>query len=162
MLRAYQAAVMAKSVDERSLANTLDALGNDKVSTLAVKTLEDWPGDDVNDRLLALTNDATARRRHGALETLTTRSSASPNQRLSGAIKVAVTDLRSDVCDQKAAGLAAVAGFIERPEAAPVLKAAGAWKALYEQDSDVVFAKHRCLDAALMKRTLAAASVIER
>ena len=163
MLKSYQNAVAAKATDERALQNTLDALGTDKVASLAVKTLEDWPGGaDVDDRLLALTTDATHRRRHSALEVLGLRPSAPPNVRLIGAVKVAVTDLRADVCEQKLSGLTAVAGFVDRPEAAPVLKAAGAWKALYEQDSDVVFARHRCLDTGLVKRTLASLSVIER
>ena len=162
MLKAYQGAVAARATDERALQNSLDALGTDKVASLAVKTLEDWPGDDIDERLLALTTDNNTRRRHSALEALNVRSSAGANLRLMGAVKVAVTDLRAEVCEQKQAGLVAVAAFVERPESAPVLKAAGAWKALYEQDSDVVFSKHRCLDTGLVKRTLASLSVIER
>lgn len=162
MLKAYQGAVVAKSTDERALQNTLDALGTDKVASLAVKTLEDWVAPDLDERLLALTADSNTRRRHSALETLNLRPSAGMNFRLMGAVQVAVTDLHADICEQKQAGLVAVAAFVERPEAAPVLKAVGAWKALYDQDSDVVFSKHRCLDSALVKRTLASLSVIER
>ncbi len=159
MLKSYQAAGTAR--DERALQNTLDALGVDKVASLAVKTLEDWPGADIDERLMSLTSDGSLRRRHAALEALNVRPSAGANLRLTGAVRVAVADLRADVCEAKQAGLVAIAAFVVRPEAAPLLKAAGAWKALYEQDSDVVFAQHRCLDAALVKRTLASLSVIE-
>jgi len=162
MLRAYQGAVAGKAVDARALENTFDALGNDKVASLAVKTLEDWPGDDVNDRLVALAADGTAHRRHAAFESLRTRPSSTPNQRLLAAIKVAVTDVNSEVCEDKAAGIAAIAELVERPEAAPMLKAANAWKAVYEQSSDVVFANHRCLDAPFVKRTLTSLSAIVR
>lgn len=162
MLRSYQGAVAGKSVDARALENTLDALGNDKVSSLAVKTLEDWPGDDVNESLVALASDGTSNRRHAAFESLRTRPGSTPNQRLLAAIKVAVTDVNSDVCEEKAAGIAAIAGFVERPEAAPMLKSTNAWKALYEQNSDVVFAKYRCLDAVFVKRTLTSLSAIVR
>jgi hypothetical protein len=162
MLKAYQGAVVAKATDERALQNTLDALGTDKVASLAVKTLEDWVAPELDERILALTADGNTRRRHSALECLNVRPSASMNYRLMGAVQVAVTDLGSDICEQKQAGLVAVAAFVEKKEAAPVLKAVGAWKSLYDQDSDVVFSRHRCLDAGLVKRTLASLSVIER
>jgi hypothetical protein len=61
MLKAYQLAVAGNAVDDLALERTVAALGVENVGSLAVKTLEGWPGGDVDTALLAASAVASAR-----------------------------------------------------------------------------------------------------
>ena len=163
MLKSYQGALAGREVDDRALQNTLDSLGTERVASLAVTTLQGWPGgSDVDELLLALSNDASGSRRHSAVEALNVRGSVTPNLKLNAKVRAALTDLRSEACSEKQAGLVVVVSLLDSPETHPILKAAGTYGLLFDLDSDVVFARNDCLDSRLVKAAHASMAVIEK
>ncbi len=161
MLLAYQVAVAENAVDELGLTHTVEALGNEKVASLAIKTIEDWPGDEVDERLLAATNDPVWLRRHRAREALQVRKSATASMRLQAEVRNAVADTRADVCEHKLAGIKALLTLADNADAAPFLKKAGAWNAVYDINARVIL-QHRCLSEELVRRTDTALAKVER
>lgn len=163
MLRAYQGGVRAGVVDDRALKNTLDALGHEKASGLAVKTLEDWPGTAINDTLVALCADGALRKRTAAEETLIARKKDAPTstQKLDCAVRSAVAGVRSDVCEQKKAGVERLTELAGLPQAPPMLRATDAWKAVYEINNDNAFNANRCLAQERVKDLFRTLSPVE-
>ncbi len=161
MLLAYQVAVAGDEVDDLGLTHTVDALGNQAVASLAIKTIEDWPGEEVDERLLAATNDPVWLRRHRAYEALLVRKSPTASMRLQAQVRNAVADTRADVCDHKLAGVKALLTLADNPAAAPFLKTAGAWNAVYDINARVIL-NHRCLTEELVRRTDTALAKVER
>jgi hypothetical protein len=162
MLKAYQLAVAGNAVDDLALERTVAALGVENVGSLAVKTLEDWPGDNVIDTaLLAASADPVWLRRHLATEALGLRPSATADLKLQAQVRNAVADVRSDVCDHKLDGIKALAGLAEKQSAWPWLKSAGAWSAVYDINAAVIL-KHRCLTEDIVRRTDTALAKVER
>ena len=162
MLLAYQQAVTGDTVDDVALQNTIDALGNEQTASLAVKTLEDWPGGaKVDDLLLMATTDPVWLRRHRATAALDVRASATPILRLQAAVKNAVADTRSDVCEHKLAGVKALYTLADQPDASPLLKKAGAWNAVYDLN-DAVIMNFTCLAKDVVRRTETALAKVER
>jgi hypothetical protein len=162
MLKAYQLAVADGAVDDLALERTVAALGVDKVASLAVKTLEDWPGGAaVDKRLLAASADPVWLRRHRATEVLGLRPSASPGLRLQAEVRNAVADVRSDVCEHKLDGVKALARLADNQQAWPWLKKAGAWNAVYDINAAVIL-KHRCLSEDIVRRAEKALAKVER
>jgi len=162
MLLAYQKAVAGDAVDDVALQHTIEALGNAQTASLAVKTLEDWPGGEkVDEQLLLSTTDPVWLRRHRATDVLAVRASATPQLRLQAAVKNAVADTRSDVCEHKLAGVKALYTLADQPEAAPLLKKAGAWNAVYDLN-DAVIMHFPCLGKDVVRRTDAALAKVER
>ncbi len=155
MLLAFQAAVVAGDVDDEALQHTLDALGDAAAGSLAVNTLEAWPGD-VDTALMALTTDPSRQRRHKALEALQLRHDTDATVRLDAAIRVAVTDVAADDCADKFAAIKALNRWSDDPAAQPLLKKARAWDAVFSQDNDVVYYNFKCLEPAAVKRAVAA------
>jgi len=157
MLLAYQGAVAGDAVDDEALQHTLDALGNDRFASLAVKTLEDWPGDeDVDARLLGLASDPLRLRRQKAVEALLARKESAPTTRLDASIRAAIVDTASSVCEDKLAGINALSALSDDARAKPLLKKARAWETVLDQDNDVIFDQHRCLNRSVVKRAVAA------
>jgi hypothetical protein len=155
MLLAFQAASAGGAADDIALQHTLEALGDAAAGSLAVKTLEDWPGD-VDAALLALTSDPSRQRRHKALEALQLRHETPAPLRLEAAIRVAVTDTAADDCADKFAAIKALNGWSDDAAAQPILKKLRAWDAVFSQDNDVVYYKFKCLEPSVVKRTVAA------
>jgi hypothetical protein len=162
MLRAYQEALAAGALDGRARQNTIEALGHAKSTSLAVKTLEEGKGGELDDVLSSVAGDGDHARRHGALEALRARASADAERRLKAAVLVAVTDVRSDVCVEKAEGVQALAGFVDVPAARPHLKEFAAWDAVLALNNESIFALNPCLDKALVKKTDTALGAAER
>ena len=162
MLKAYQLAVAGEAVDNVALERTIAALGVEKVASLAVKTLEDWPGEDVVDTaLLTASADPVWLRRHRATEALGLRPSATPDLKLQAQVRNAVADVRSDVCEHKLDGIKALGGLADNQQAWPWLKKAGAWNAVYDINAAVIL-KHRCLTEDIVRRTDTALAKVER
>lgn len=161
MLKAYQQAVAGNAVDDLALERSVAALGVEKVASLAVKTLEDWPGGEAIDAaLLSASADPVWLRRHRAAETLALRSSASADLRLQAQVRNAVADVRSDVCEHKLEGVKALGRLADNQQAWPWLKKAGAWNAVYDINAAVIL-KHRCLSEDLVRRTDTALAKVE-
>jgi hypothetical protein len=162
MLLAYQKALSGDAVDDRCLQHTIEALGHEGTAALAVTLLQDWPGDvSVDDELLAATTDAVWLRRHRAADALGKRPSVTPTMRLHAAVKNAVADTRSDVCEYKQAGVNALNVLADQTEAAPLLKKAGAWNAVYDLN-DAVIMHFPCLNKDAIRRTDASLAKVER
>jgi hypothetical protein len=161
-LRAYQQALAGGSVDERALQNTLEALGHARSRSLAVATLVEWRDADVDDLLVGLASDPGYERRHGALDALRARSTADAARRVRAAVLVAVTDARSDVCAEKAEGVAALAGFVDVPAAQASLRELKAWDAVLALNNESIFALNPCLDRGLVKKTDTALGAAQR
>jgi hypothetical protein len=162
MLKAYQLAVAGKAVDDVALERTIAALGVEKVASLAVKTLEEWPGEDVVDTaLLGASADPVWLRRHRATEALALRPSASADLKLQAQVRNAVADVRSDVCEHKLEGIKALGVLAENQQAWPWLKKAGAWNAVYDINAAIIL-KHRCLSEEIVRRTDTALAKVER
>jgi hypothetical protein len=162
MLKAYQLAVAGDAVDDLALERTITALGVEKVASLAVKTLEDWPGGAAVDALLlSASADPVWLRRHRAAETLGLRPSAPAGLRLQAQVRNAVADVRSDVCEHKLDGIKALARLADNQQAWPSLKQAGAWNAVYDINAAVIL-KHRCLSEDIVRRTDTALAKVER
>jgi hypothetical protein len=161
MLRMYQLARTGGVVDERALENTLEALGHPKVRALAVKTLAEWSDAELDVELSTLAGDTNRDRRHGAVEALNARASADGERRLRAAVLAAIADVRSEGCDEKAAGVAALAGFVELPRARSHLRELQAWKAVYDQNNGRVFDECRGLSADLVRKTETALGAVE-
>jgi hypothetical protein len=161
MLKAYQLAVAGNAVDDLALERTVAALGVENVGSLAVKTLEGWPGGDVDTALLAASADPVWLRRHLATEALGLRPSATADLKVQAQVRNAVADVRSDVCDHKNDGIKALAGLAEQQQAWPWLKRAGAWSAVYDINAAVLL-KHRCLTEDIVRRTDTALAKVER
>lgn len=155
MLLAFQAAAEAGDVDDEALHLTLEALGDTAAGSLAVKTIEAWPGD-IDERLLALTTDPSRQRRHKALEALQVRRDTPAPVRLDAAIRVAVTDVAADDCADKFAAIKALNTWSDDAAAQPLLKKARAWDVVFSQDNDVVYYNFKCLEPAVVKRAVAA------
>jgi hypothetical protein len=153
MLLAFQAA--GGAADDVALQHTLEALGDAAAGSLAVKTLEDWPGS-VDDALLALTSDPSRQRRHKALEALQLRHDTPAPLRLEAAIRVAVTDTAADDCADKFAAIKALNGWSDDAAAQPILKKVRAWDVVFSQDNDVVYYNFKCLEPSVVKRAVAA------
>lgn len=157
MLIAYQGAVEGDAVDDEALQHTLDALGDERYASLAVKTLEDWPGEeDLDAQLLRIASDPVRLRRHKALEALTVRKEVEPLTRLDASIRVAIVDTGSEVCEDKLAGITALSALSDDVKAKPLLKKARAWETVLDQDNDVVFDRYRCLNKSFVSRAVAA------
>lgn len=162
MLKAYQLAIAGGAVDDVALERTIAALGVERATSLAVKTLEDWPGEDVVDTaLLGASADPVWLRRHRATEALGLRPSATGDLKLQAQVRNAVADVRSDVCEHKLGGIKALAGLAENQAAWPWLKKAGAWNAVYDINAAVIL-KHRCLTEEIVRRTDTALAKVER
>lgn len=162
MLLAYQKALSGDAVDDRCLQHTIEALGHEQTAGLALTLLQDWPGGVlVDDALLAAATDGVWLRRHGAAEALGRRPSATPTTRLHAAVKNAVADTRSDVCGYKQAGVNALNVLADQTEAAPLLKKAGAWNAVYDLN-DAVIMHFPCLNKDAIRRTDASLAKVER
>lgn len=155
MLLAFQAAAEAGGVDDEALHLTLEALGDSAAGSLAVKTLEAWPGN-IDEALLALTADPSRQRRHKALEALQVRRETPAPVRLDAAIRVAVTDVAADDCADKFAAIKALNSWSDDAAAQPLLKKARAWDVVFSQDNDVVYYNFKCLEPAVVKRAVAA------
>jgi hypothetical protein len=162
MLRAYQVALAGGSIDGRALDNTVEALGFARSRPLAVQLLVGWNDADLDVRLSTLAGDGNHERRHGAVDALNGRASASPERRLRAAVLVAVADVLSDVCDEKVEGIAALAGFAELPKARSHLRELQAWKAVYDQNTGRVLDECRKLDSDFVRKTETALGAVER
>ena len=157
MLLAYQRAVAGDAVDDEALQHTLDALGDERFASLAVKTLEDWPGDeDIDARLLTLASDPQRLRRQKAIGALLARQESAPTTRLDASIRAAIVDTSSSVCEDKLAGINALSALSDDARAKPLLKKARAWETVLDQDNDVIFDQQRCLNRGVVKRAVAA------
>ena len=157
MLHAYQGAVAGDAVDDEALQRTLAALGDERFSSLAVKTIEDWPGEeDLDAELLTLASDPLRLRRQKAVEALTVRNDVAAVTRLDASIRAAVVDARSEVCVDKLAGITALRDLSDDAAAKPLLKKARAWETVLDQDNDVVFDRYRCLTKNVVQRAVAA------
>ncbi len=162
MLLAYQKALSGDAVDDLCLQHTIEALGHEQTAGLALTLLQEWPGDGaVDDELLAATTDGVWLRRHGAADALGRRQSATPTLRLHAAVKNAVADTRSDVCEHKQAGVNALNVLADQTDAAPLLKKAGAWNAVYDLN-DAVIMHFPCLNKDAIRRTDASLAKVER
>jgi len=162
MLRAYQIALAGGAIDGRALDNTIEALGQARSRPLAVQLLVSWNDDELDARLLTVAGHGNHERRHGAVDALNGRASASPERRLRAAVLVAVADVVSDVCDEKVAGVAALAGLAELPRARSHLRELQAWKAVYDQNTGRVLDECRKLDDELVRKTETALGAVER
>jgi hypothetical protein len=162
MLAAYAIAVAGGVGDARALDNTVEALGFARSRKGAVQLLVGWPSDRLDERLSTVAGDGNHERRHGAVEVLNARPQASDERRLRAAVLAAVADVQSDVCDEKASGVAALAALVQIPRAAGPLRDLQAWKAVYEQNTGRVFDQCRSLDAAGVKKTETALGANER
>jgi hypothetical protein len=152
MLEAYQVAAAADAVDDRALAHTIDALSGPTTAERAVKTLALWPEDDeVDDAISALTGDSNWQRRHRATEALLERPKASADRKLQAQVQTAVVDVRSEVCEQKLAGIKDLMRLAEDEKAWPWLKKSAAWSTVYAINAAVIL-KHRCLSEDLIRR----------
>lgn len=151
MLKAYQLAVAGNAVDDQALEHTLAALGLEKSASLAVKTLEDWPG--IDDTLLKISGDGVWLRRHKATELLRMRPSATPAMRLQAEVRNAVADVRANGCEVKLAGIKALLEFGDNDKALAYLKAAQAWDTV-SAINDTDLAANLCLPRDLVQRTV--------
>jgi hypothetical protein len=152
MLQAYQVAAAADAVDTRALTHTIDALSGDATGEQAVKTLAQWPADDeVDDAILALAADSNWQRRHRATEALVQRPSASADRKLQAQVQTAVVDVRSEICEQKLAGVKELVRLADDEKAWPWLKKGQAWSTVYAINAAVIL-RHRCLSEELIRR----------
>ena len=161
MLRMYQVARAGGAIDARARENTLEALGHAAERPLAVQTLAEWSDKDLDVDLSTLAGDSNHDRRHGAVDALNARASADGERRLRAAVLAAVADVRSDVCEEKAEGVSALAGFVELPRARSHLKELQAWKAVYDQNNGRVFDDCRALNVDLVRKTETALGAAE-
>jgi hypothetical protein len=162
MLRAYQTALAGDVALDDALDDVIGALGDDRAQSLAVGVLAEWRDNELDERLSLLARDGNGARRHGALLALQARPTADGERRLRAAVVVAVTDVRSEVCAEKAKGVAALAGFARLPAARSHLVAVDAWKAVFDQDAEAVFQQFPCLDRRLVKDTDTSLAAIEK
>jgi hypothetical protein len=161
MIRMYQRATAGGVVDERALDNTLEALGHPAARALAIQTLAGWNDNDLDVELSTLAGDGNRDRRHGAVDVLNARASADPERRMRAAVLAAIADVRSDACDEKAEGIAALAALLELPRARKHLRDLQAWKAVYDQNNGRVFDECRSLNPELVRKTETALGAAE-
>ncbi len=140
MLLAYQDATRGGAADALGLEHVMTALGNTSgdIASVAVKTIEDWPSEDVDDRLLKATSDLLALRRNGALEALRKRPSATPLMKLNGEVKHAVANVNSEDCQAKLDGMKTLLRLASNKEAYPQLRASRAFDAVTSITSAVI------------------------
>ena len=81
--------------------------------------------------------------------------------RLQAEVRNAVADTRADVCEHKLAGVKALLHLADIADAAPYLKKAGAWNAVYDINARVIL-QYRCLSEELVRRTDTALAKVER
>ena len=157
MLLAYQDAVEGGASDDESLKHTLEALGDERVASLAIKTLEDWPGkEELDATLLGLASDSSRLRRHKAVEALEARKKSAPALRLEAAIKLAISDVRGEDCGDALAAVKALTAWSSDPAAEPFLKKHRAFDAIFSIDNDATMYRQKCLDRDAVKRASSA------
>jgi hypothetical protein len=162
MLAAYAVALASGVADGRALDNVIEALGTAKLRASAVQLLATWTSDALDERLSTVAGDANHERRHGAVDVLNARSTATVERRLRAAVLAAVTDAQSGVCAEKIEGVGALAAFVELPRAHKDLRELQAWKVVYDQNNGRVLDECRSLDPALLKQTETALGAVER
>ena len=79
------------------------------------------------------------------------RPSASADRKLQAQVQTAVVDVRSEICEQKLAGVKELVRLADDEKAWPWLKKGQAWSTVYAINAAVIL-RHRCLSEELIRR----------